>query len=418
MRAYVPLVAALVVSAASGQVVCERLSFPWSPWPLLAASRLPECGSPGPPATPPPPPAPPGPPPPPETTSGLTATPYPLGDLTYDDVAGSFVATDGYLIAVYRDPAYVSGTPPIAVFNAPTGLGPLTGLACDAAAGVLWCTDGFALAPAPLSNPTFTLLPASTYPFLPLGFQITGLDRDPYTGDLVGCDQTGALYRFNGLAQPIGPQPWRTAQPYGAASDVALRRHPSSRFATLVQFRAGGTVIDYDADPWCPSIATAFGLGPFSQGEGIALASRARVGDPQLGLPQTGGLYGQNLGTTRPPTLGGAPFACYLELGVPFYPVYFMLDFVYADTLTGPTPWSLIPLATPRFVLPFLPAWIAPAYTDANGRAEVAASLNFPPSLAGLTTYAQWAHPFSPPPPAADATSDLSALLTIELTLP
>lgn len=131
-------------------------------------SGLPECAVPGPHPILVSPVPPLGPPPPPDLMSGLAAAAYPNGDLTYDDVAGSLIATDGYLIVVFRDPVYVSGWVPSTSFNAPSPpfpqppLGPLTGLACDASAGVMWCTDGFAPAPVPLADPTFTLRTSTT----------------------------------------------------------------------------------------------------------------------------------------------------------------------------------------------------------------------------------------------------------------
>lgn len=418
MRALIPLVLVLTGSMAAGQAACERLSFPWSPWPLgFRKSTLPECAAPSFPPVPPPLPAPVGPPPPPDTTSGLMVQPYPLGDMSYDDVAGRFIATDGFLIAVYADLAYPTSGPVLTTFMAPMNLGGLTGIAADASAGVIWVTDGVQLAVLPLSNPTYTILPPVSFGFGMVAPPMTGLDRDPSTGDLVGCDQLGYLYRFDGFGNPVGAQPWRMAQPFGFASDVALRRHPSSRYSTLVQFRSGGVVVDYDADPLCPPLMAAFGLAPHGQGEGLALASAATIGDPARGVLQSGG-SGLIVGTTRPPTLGSAPFACFLDLGLPFYPVYFMLDFAAVDTMTTTTVWPLVPLATPRWVLPFLPAVIVPTATDALGRAEVYASLDFPAPYAGIITYVQWAHPFGPPPTFPEATSDLSAVVKIELTLP
>lgn len=403
-------------TAASAQGLVERLSFPWSPWPLqVRTAAPPQCSTP---PNPPPLPIPPVPPSPPDFLSGLSATPYPLGDLAYDDVLGRFVATDGNLLSVFADPAYPPPTGPLATtYATPSGLGPLTGLAADATAGVLWCTDGAALVPVSLSNPAVALLSPIPLGFTPLSPPITGLDRDPTTGDLVGCDQVGNLYRFDSTGAAVGAVPWRYAPLLGAASDVAVRRNPSSRLHTLVQFRYEGRIVDYDLEPGCPDPVSS-GIPTIGQGEGIALIGRARVGDPVHGFQSNyDPLAG--VGTTRPPTLDAAPFAVYLNLGTPFYPVFFMLDFAYVDASAGPTPWNLIPLATSQWVLPFLPAWIVATSTDANGCASVAASLNLPPSLAGLTTYAQWAHPFAPAPPSGPwGTVDLSEIVTVELTLP
>lgn len=407
------LFVAMITELASAQQLVRRYSGPFY-GPLLWETRMPSACPQLPFPAPSPPPAPPQPPQPPNPPGfPLTNAPYPLGDLTYDNAAGRTVSTDGLGILIVPDRGLEipPGTyQPGQYFAATPWLGPLTGLAADAASGVLWCTDGNAIVPTPLANPTVVLALPRLFNFTLLAPPMTGLDFDPLAGVLIGCDAGGHLYRFNAAGFPIGPQPWLLSQHPGGASDVAVPRHPGGIGGVFVQFHGGETVVDY-----APCVTNAIGFGAwwltnpgYGNGEGLAIAYRP----DEIGSSCN---FNGNIGATAPSCIGNASFGLWLAGQPPFSQAFLLLDLTILDESlpAHPSAWAPYCQSGGPQHLPLPPAGIIPAFADANGTTLVPIPLFLPPTAAGTEVYAQWVLP-SPAPPSL---LSLSPILRVRLAL-
>ncbi|MGE3172747.1 MAG: hypothetical protein AB7O97_08975 [Planctomycetota bacterium] len=139
----------------------------------------------------------------------------PPGDATYDGLANAIWFTDGALLASMPSPSFPLAGPAIPPFPiAPPVLaalgGPVTGIAIDPIAGILWVTSfpGVVAGIAPVPGTPIVVPP------FPLAFPtgpISGLEWDGLTGTLLACDIVGLVYPFvpGGFpaGPPIGPSP-------------------------------------------------------------------------------------------------------------------------------------------------------------------------------------------------------------------
>lgn len=116
-----------------------------------------------------------------------------LGDSAVDVLADVAWITDGATLSAYVDGASITN---VAV---PPGLllpGPVTGLGCDSAGGLLWLTDGKVAAAIPVPGPGCPALPPPTAgPFaLPLtGTLALDIAWDSWTNTLWVCDDGGVV---------------------------------------------------------------------------------------------------------------------------------------------------------------------------------------------------------------------------------
>ncbi|QDU68736.1 hypothetical protein [Engelhardtia mirabilis] len=142
------------------------------------------------------------------TVGTLPAPPSLLGDVAVDRVGDRIWVTDGPTITGYA----VGGGTPLASFGfgavLPT-FGPLTGLGCDGASGILWVTDGVraaGLLPPTTGCAAFLAVPSWTLPDLFTTY--TDVDRDPVSGDLYFSSASGIV-----VVQPPGGGPFESFAP-------------------------------------------------------------------------------------------------------------------------------------------------------------------------------------------------------------
>jgi hypothetical protein len=126
----------------------------------------------------------------------------PAGDSTFDNALGFHWVTNGAVLAPQPTPTFPALGPVPAGFAIPgpvlaaIGGGPVTGIALDAAAGILWLTGapGVTIGCAPVPA-----MPVLVAPF-PLAFPfqgpITGLEWDAIAGTLIACNAAGVCYRY------------------------------------------------------------------------------------------------------------------------------------------------------------------------------------------------------------------------------
>ncbi len=151
----------------------------------------------------------------------------PPGDSSFDNVVGCHYFTNGFLLAAMPTPAFppAGPLPPPMPFPPPVlaaiGGGPVTGIAIDPLAGVLWVTGvpGLVVGVAPVPGMPI-LVPA--FPLLfPTG-PVSGLEWDGSTGTLWACDVAGVCYNFFPGGAPAAP-PLAAPMPLpGPANDVAI----------------------------------------------------------------------------------------------------------------------------------------------------------------------------------------------------
>lgn len=132
------------------------------------------------------------------------------GDSTFDNLTGLHWFTNGLILAGQPTPTFPPAGPimppmpfPAAVLAA-IGGGPVTGIAIDPAAGVLFVTGapgfvvGIAAAPAmPIVVPPFPIVGAAA--------PITGLEWDSITGSLLAVSAPGVTFNFAVGGAPLAP---------------------------------------------------------------------------------------------------------------------------------------------------------------------------------------------------------------------
>jgi hypothetical protein len=308
----------------------------------------------------------------------LPATGFPLGDLTMNNATGVVFHTNGPLIGTQNHPQYPAIGPTFPPFAGPAGMGALTGIAIDSAAGILWCTDGatcVGVAPVP---GTPVIVPA--FPLAPLGLlapPVTGLDWDPVTGSLWAVTSGGAVYNF--MPGPVALAPVMFPLPAIAGIpivDIVIDRHPGAFPGIYVQ--AFGLIANYATGVISPTPP------PLTPGieDGIAYHSYPDI------LP-SGCNCGSavTVGTLGPATIGNFSFGFNVTGVPPFSSCILGIDVVSVLPPTSVFGCSL-------YLNPASSSLLLQTFTaDGSGVATFPVPLTVPAGLLGFTAFAQWAYP-------------------------
>lgn len=344
----------------------------------------------------------------------LPAAAFPGGGIASDDVGTTLFTTDGFLLAVDTNPAYLAVTPPLpptppVAIAFPPGFGPLvTGMGCDSTGGVLWMSDPFGVAPFSSTPPYAPLGPPFPVPGAGIA-PIVGLGHEPSTGTLWAVDAAGAVYHFMPGGAPVGPQPVTTVVSIPGflfnGLDVNTTNGPGSFPSPACSLQTGSQhvvvtdgVFLYDA---VPGIAAAI---PLAAGSGFGVVGVACSSDYQVvpgfvGCPASGAapavlsLAPNSTGPVSPPNgvvmVGGPPLApvfvaadvCPVPGGAmtvggevlwisPFSPSA-VIGIIGTDAVGSvliPLPWAFVPAGlqlTVQFAIPDALAPFAACLTDA-----------------------------------------------------
>lgn len=292
-----------------------------------------------------------------------------IGDSTVDALTGDNWYTDGATIGMTPSAAYAPPGPPVPPFPVgPVGLGFVTGMALDAAGGILWLTDGgmlIGVTPAPGTAPLTPLMPSPA--------PLSGLEWDGLSGTLLGVDPAGAIFTLSPagvlVAPPIPPPPLPAH-----AEDLAIDKTslPGPLGPRSIYVLAGGMVHDLTA----PGVVLPGGSALAS---GLAFHAFPAQTPPVGVCPCPG--FAHSVGTTGPMTTGNLGFGVTVSGLPPGQVVIFALDFAYAPALPainvlgcglGLVPGSATisatvgfadPLGTATRLLPLaVPAGLGPIY--------------------------------------------------------
>lgn len=300
----------------------------------------------------------------------------PPGDSTFNGITGLNIYTNGVMFASMPTPNYPPLAPPLP--PAPIGApalgaigGPVTGMAIDPIAGILWLVSapGIVIGCAPIPG-TPILVPPFPIPF-PTG-PIVGLDWDGMTGTLLAVDVAAVVYTFFPAGLPALAPIFPPAPPPGIPGDVAIDKTGMLNGSGL---RARYVVVA----PVCYDVALAvplfFPLGPIPFSTGIAFqeypAQSAPFGGCACGamLPMigaTGPMTAGNLGFGL--TLGGVPPGSLVLFGVdfvfnPLFPLFNTLGCPLGLVLGSPTLIAVLTFASPAGVATFgLPLAVPPGF--------------------------------------------------------
>lgn len=259
-----------------------------------------------------------------------------FGDSTYDNVLGHHWFSDGLSLAAMPSPTIPPvGPVPPAVPISPAVLlitgGPVTGIAFDAVAGIMFLCGpvgpvvGVAPTPAmPIVVPPFAI-PWVTGP-------IAGLDWDGATGTLLAVDVAGIVFTFFPGGGPVGAPvapPFPLAAPAGdVAIDRTLRTNPAGFRPLYVAY--GGSVVDImDPQP------TVFSAGPLAT-EGLAFLNFPAANPPNSTCLCPGTTYPGPLFTTGPMTVGNAAFGLGHGGLPPGFPMLFVFEVTGLSNLSYP----------------------------------------------------------------------------------
>jgi hypothetical protein len=320
---------------------------------------------------------------------------FPLGDLTMDNTTGRIWETDGFLIQATPNGRYAPLAPPIP--PTPSGLPPLTGLAINVPAGVLYATDGVSLFTVLATPPFPAVAPPVPFAFPAIAPPFTGLDYDSSYDLIYACDAGGYVYYFTTGGGPSGPNPvFVPPGPVPPATDLAT---PESILPGMyVQFLGLG-VIDYTSGMLQPAAMT--GIPPGSEG---GLAIHAHPATLAGACPCLGSFGPMTEGVSAPSLLGAAAYGYTMSGGPPGSSVLIALDFAASPLAIGGgcTYW-----------LPFPPFVLLPVGTNAAGEAFFPIAIPAMLSLYGVTVVAQWAA-VCPTTPSGYVVSDaLRAILDL-----
>lgn len=266
------------------------------------------------PAIPPLLPVPPGPP------FGL-----PPGDATIDGTTGLNYYTDGFVIGTTPTIAYPPGPPappfPIGVIG-PVLAGPVTAMALDPVAGILWLSDGLLIvgcAPIPGTPVVAPAFPSPTPP-------VVGLEWDGITGTLLVLDVGGVVFPLFPGGLPAGPPIVPPGPLPGPPSDVAIDK-------TGLPGPAGVRSIFVLAGPLVMDVTTGMPLPAPISPVPVGLAFHAFPASlPPVGVcPCPSFVHG--VGTTGPMVSGNAAFGLTVTGLPPGQLVLYAFDFVWNPAL-------------------------------------------------------------------------------------
>lgn len=249
----------------------------------------------------------------------------PFGDATCDHIGGLLWYTDGLTLAAMPSPSVPPAGPvPPPVPIAPPVLaitgGPVTAIAYDSVAGVMFLSGPLGPIVGVLPNPA---MPIVVQPFAipwPTG-PIAGLDWDGATGSLFAVDLPGIVYNFFPGGGPIGvplAPPILLPAPAGdVAVDRTLRGNLTGARPIYVAF--GTQVIDVnDPNP------TLFSAGTLA--EGLAFLNFPASNPPNATCPCPGTSYPSPLLTTGPMTVGNPAFGLGHGGLPPGFPMLFLFE--------------------------------------------------------------------------------------------
>ena len=312
------------------------------------------------------------------------------GGVAYDSTADTVFVSDGGLIEIYT-----SGGVFLDSFFSPL---PVFGLGVDAAAGLLWSTDGGALAyamfipflpacggPTPLAVPPFP----TPFPAAPL----SGIDWDPLSGSLWATDLAGMVHNFlpGGAPGPIAPLPFPVAPGPCWAGPPGLLRvacDKGSPFGPGHLYLSDGFVVSSILPGGAPAPPTFAFPGP-----GGAPCFPTAV--PSVGIAYAAHAIGYGAGLD-PDGLAAPVMAATGSTASPSPTFTFTLASAVPGgvgllVMNGGVGCPALPLfGVPVYVSPLLPLiTFPPVAVSAVGTAALPAPLpaGLPP---GLTLFAQW----------------------------
>jgi hypothetical protein len=258
----------------------------------------------------------------------LPAMAPPAGDSTFDNLRAFHWFTNGAILAAQPTPMFPPAGPlpppmpiPAAVLAA-IGGGPITGIAIDAAAGIMFLTGmpGMTIGVTPLPG-----MPVVVPPF-PLPFAagpITGLEWDSATGQLIAVDAVGVTYRYFPGGAPAAP-PLPPPMAFGPmVTDVAIDRTmaPNAFGLRPLYVLAGPSYFDVHDPAPAPQPA-----GP-GMGQGLAFMNHPSTNKPGGPCICPGTAYPAPGPTTNSPmTAMNAGFGVSMSGLPPGFPVIFGFD--------------------------------------------------------------------------------------------
>lgn len=325
--------------------------------------------------------------------------PGPLsGGMAINQVTSTIYSSDGFVITTDFNPRYgpFVGVIPFPGPPAPappviTG-GPITGMALDTVAGILWMTDGFGVGGFTPAAPYLPIVPPFPLPFIaPFGAGISGLDWDPATGTLWACDILGGIYNFTPAGAPVGPQPVSVIPTVGPLGGLAVNR-ANGLGAIGIPFcspqlpgfhiTATDGFMIYDALAPGSAIPNMFGSGTPARGMAYSADFQFAAGGvvcPSTGTSPIGGMMKATHtgpgGANAIKMVGGPPATLSLLL----YDICPVPGGLFIPA-SGETLW-INPLS-PTFMF-------APFVSDAAGGVTVPVSFSF--AATGITFSLQWA---------------------------
>ena len=252
----------------------------------------------------------------------------PAGDSTFNNRVGYHWFTNGLLMSPQPTPTFPALGPLPAPFPIPAGVlamiggGPVTGIALDVPANIMWVVGaaGITVGCNPLPG-----MPVVVPPF-PMMFPtgpITGLEWDDVNGTLIACDAGGTCYTYFPGGMPAAlPVPPPAGIP-GMATDVAIDR--TLRLNGLgmrpLYMVAGNAIADVNGLPfWFPT-------GP-APAQGLAFINHPAA-NPPIGTCNCPGTNYPTRFTTGPMSINNPAWGIGVGGLPPGFPVLFAFDFAF-----------------------------------------------------------------------------------------
>lgn len=310
----------------------------------------------------------------------MAALPFPAGDSGFNNVTGLHWVTNGALVATQPTPTFPALGPVIPPAPIPPpvlaaiGGGPVTGLAVNPAAGIVWLAGAGGLVVGVGAVPA---MPIVVPAFLVIGLvpPLTGLEFDAVTGTLWAVNAAGVAFPFfpgGAPAGPIVPPPFVLPAPaQDIAIDKTLRLNPAGARPLFVI--AGPIIVDI-ADP-----APLPFPSPMPASQGLAFVDHPAA-VPPVGFCACPGLAGPANFTSGPMASGNLGWSIGMTGLAPFGIGIFAFDVVFNPAfplfnVVGCN-LGLIP-GSPTLVLGL-------ALADAAGNAVFPLPLGVPPGVGPL----------------------------------